>query len=218
MILPAALVAKLPYIDLFVFLAIPLFWWWLPKSKTTNVKRALFALGMVACWIAWNFGGAVGSNIVVVKIDKPGGPVQKTRGVLLFSETHTFGNGTTKRIGQITGDDLEKDFGTIVVNDSATPMRIDMIAYTSSPLLGGANNTKPVPPFSVVQWGTAIDDVGPDELPPEGMTSPIGMGARAWLTWGDADSDISFAEPRYGTDEWDAEADPGADASSPTNP
>ena len=202
MILSESLFLALPWVLLLAFVALPLVWRFMPDATMNHWKRLGFVLGMVACWAAWASIQHAGSSILIVKMLGPGARPETTRGRLFFSTTYTFLDGHPKKLGQLAADNFE---GTILVNDSSTPMRIDMITYTSNSRVTLANHTTPVPEWSVVDWDTAVDDVGPDEVPPSGMSSPIGLTARAWLTWGrSSDSHISFVEPRYGTNEWDA--------------
>ena len=205
MIVPEIVFSAIPWLFLVAFLAIPIVWRLTPGAKMNNWKRAGFVLGMIFCWGAWANVGHLGSEVLVVRMLGLGVPAETSRGRLFFSTTYRFGNGTQKHIGQLSPEN--EYFGTIVVNDSPEPMRVDMISYDSNPMFALANHTTPVPEHDVIELATAIDDVGPHELPPGAMSSPIPASARAWLTWGDADSDISFVEPRYGTDEWDAGAD-----------
>jgi len=203
MILSEGLFSALPWMLILAFVALPFIWRFMPAAKMNNWKRLGFVLGMAACWVAWGTVQHAGSDILIVRV-MTGGPPQTTRGRLFFSTTYTFLDRHQKKLEQLGPGNLE---GTIVVNDSSTPMRIDMITYSSDSRVTLANHTTPVPEWSVVEWDTGIDDVGPDEQPPSGMSSPIGLTARAWLTWGrSSDSHIAFVEPRYGTKDWDAGA------------
>ena len=202
MILSESLFSALPWVLLLAFVALPLVWRFMPDAKMNHWKRLGFVVGMVACWAAWASIQHAGSSILIVKIRSLGARAETTRGRLFFSTTYTFLDGHQTKLGQLAADNFE---GTIIVNDSSTPMRLDMITYTSNSRVTLANHTTPVPEWSVVDWDTAVDDVGPDQPAPSGMSSPIGLTARAWLTWGrTSDSRISFVEPRYGTKEWDA--------------
>ncbi|MEO7109172.1 MAG: hypothetical protein ABI183_01935 [Polyangiaceae bacterium] len=186
MILPSAFVDWLPAV--WVGLAIWLGLWWLWLTKTTRLQKGLFSAGILISLVLWRSGYPLCPRVVTVRFSKLGTPVEVKRGRMLFPVHYTFRDGRTTWLW--THDDKQKYFGTIVVNDSPETLRLEYVSYSSTPELGfGGSPPTPVAPNTIVNWLSDIDEIGPDDTPPPGMESPIGMGVRAWLTWGEVSSD-----------------------------
>jgi hypothetical protein len=181
-ILPETFFDFLPWI--WVGLAVWLALWWRWLTKTTRAQKGLFSAGIIIGLAMWRFG-PIHPRVVIVHFSKLGAAVDKQRGRLLFPKHYTFQNGATTWLW--TRDSEQKYFGTIVVNDSPETLRIQYVTYANNPMLGlGDTPPTPVPPLSTFDWKTSIDDVGPDETPPDATEGVGGMAVRAWLTWGDA--------------------------------
>lgn len=208
MIVSEGVFTAVPWLILAVFVAIPIVWRFYPDEKITHVKRLGFLIAMIGTWASWAWWQHAGSDIVIVKLLGPGAAPQVTRGRLLGSTTYTFIDKSEKKISSADA----KDLGTIVVNDSTTPMRIDGITYSADARVTLDNHTQPLPEMSVLDFDAPIDDIGPNRPPPPRMDSTIPLTAREWITWGSSsDNGIDFDEPRYGTKEWEAGVDAGSD-------
>lgn len=184
MILPDGFFEFLPWV--WAGLAVWLALWWRWLTKTTRTQKGLFSAGIVICLALWRFSPP-SPRVVIVRFPKLGAPVEKQRGRLLFPKHYTFQNGKTAWLW--TRDPDKKYFGTIIINDSPTTLRVEYVSYANSPGLGlGETPPTPVPPMSTLDWATAVDDVGPDETPPASMATidGLGMGMRGWLTWGES--------------------------------
>lgn len=184
MILPDTFFDFLPWI--WAGLAVWLALWWRWLSKTTRLQKGLFSAGIIVSLAMFRFGPSH-PHVVIVRFSKLGTPVEKQRGQLLFPKRYTFQNGKTTWLWSLP----DKYFGTIVVNDSPETLRIEYVSYANNPMLGlGPTPPTPVPPMSTFPWTSSIDNVGPDDTPPDSTetVAGLGMAVRTWLTWGN-DSD-----------------------------
>jgi hypothetical protein len=184
-ILPDGFFEVEPYLWMGAVVWLALWWRWL--TKTTKRQKVLFSAGIIVSIAMWRFG-PTHPRVAIVRFSKLGAPVEKRHGRLLFPMRYTFQNGNVVWLWSLSGkSSLDKYFGTIVVNDSPETLRIQFVSYASSEALGlGETPPTPVPPMSTFPWTNAIDNIGPDDTPPESISSPISVGVISWLTWGNA--------------------------------
>jgi hypothetical protein len=113
----------------------------------------------------------LGRPVVIVKIPEVG-EIEKTRARLYGGRTYALQDGHQVRLS--SGD------VTLVVNDSPRTMTIRTISYGSIPSMGGPT---PVGPMSLAEAPYGIDYVGPDDPPPNEVSSEISFSFKYWLTW-----------------------------------
>jgi hypothetical protein len=135
-------------------------------------RRAGKLIAGIVVSLGLGFGlGPLGRPVVIVKIPEVG-EIEKTRARLYGGRTYAFQDG---RQARLSSGDL-----TLVVNDSVRALTLRTISYGSIPSMGGPT---PVGPMSVVEAPYGVDYVGPDEPPPNEVSSEISFSFKYWLTW-----------------------------------
>ena len=152
-----------------------------PKSDRAKTiqKRALAVVALLILLAVAGFGiEPFGTPVVIVKI-APASEMTKTRGRLYGSATYALQDGHSVTLA---GQGKTK---TIVVNDSKSPMHVEMQSYgdESAAFMSHlvADEDK-IEPWTMATFDHAIDFIGADDPPPPKVQGVYAEN-RYWLKW-----------------------------------
>jgi len=122
----------------------------------------------------------------LVILREEGGAVRVAKSRLFGAYTHRFADGSTASVThphKLPGSEgrYSGDAEAFVFNDTARPMTCEEVHYG----LSYAHRATPaaVPVHAATPLRDTVDYFGPDERPPESVSSKVGVESRRWLKW-----------------------------------
>src|SRR5262249_34470827 len=134
----------------------------LPK-ETPKWQYLMTVAGLIAMLAMTFLPEQFGVRVLIIKIPPAGGKADKFRGRMYFGKDYTFEDHHTERLGTSMS-------GTLVINDTNKELRIESIYYGSISLPRSPDKIAPMTAFPATY---GVDHVGPDDHPPEKVSSSI---------------------------------------------